>query len=109
MTQFSKSVKLQLDYTHWNAWRLQFVRALRVTGCAQYIGEDCRRAVDWQLRELVGNLIFNDSTHCWIWCACLSSYVLLRLTAGECFFSFCSGMHLDDCSYHFSVFLHFFL
>ena len=40
MTEFSKSVKLQLDYTNWNAWKLLVLCALRVAGCAQYIHED---------------------------------------------------------------------
>ena len=44
MMKFSKSVKLKLDYTYWNAWKLQVVRALRVAGCAQYINEDGGRA-----------------------------------------------------------------
>ena len=46
MTEFSKSVKLKLDYSNWNAWKLQVVRVLKVAGCAQYINEDGGRALE---------------------------------------------------------------
>ena len=51
MTEFSKSVKLKLDYSNWGAWKVQVVRALKVAGCAQYIGEDGGRAME--LEELL--------------------------------------------------------
>ena len=46
MTEFAKSVKLKLDYSNWGAWKVQVVRALKVAGCAQYIGEDGGRAME---------------------------------------------------------------
>ena len=51
MTEFSKSVKIKLDYTNWGSWKVQVVRALKVAGCAQYIGEDGGRALE--LEELL--------------------------------------------------------
>ena len=40
MAEFSNLVKINLDYTYWNASRTEVVRGLRVNSCAQYIGMD---------------------------------------------------------------------
>ena len=40
MAEFTKLVKIKLDYTNWNAWRTEVVRALRVNSCAHHVNMD---------------------------------------------------------------------